>query len=462
MTKPRQELHRMENQTFKTNRIRFYLLTAALLLNQAAFAVHLDVEVWGEGNALFAGYCRTPGVVGCDLGGLAQTLELPVGALPKEAATGKLIFLADFRDLPGGDFRTKNPGFQSIQNALLPNELVGYRALGVLKYWNPALSSWGNPPHGIQITLFGGLEGSAEVISDFSECAGQLICFSDGSFGIDGSTIFSADGIQGNPELVVDITNNNGILHTHLSFFLENQLGEIGGPAGAYLVEMQLISNARYFPTEPFLILFNAGLDETAFAAALLALAGKPSDTDPDPPRPILPVSIPGDVDLDSDVDRIDVALILLAAQNNEQLNPGNAMLDVNRDGVIDRTDAFLAKDLCTLRLCNIPIIAPATVLNVAAVYDQNTGILNLNDIQVSNQHYRAQLQLQDENIFVLNTVQIDKPRYAIPVRYDIASGILEIPSVYTHGKNFKATLRNIGDDKFRLEQLTEIGGVFE
>ncbi|WP_305260835.1 dockerin type I domain-containing protein [Nitrosomonas sp.] len=452
----------MENQAYMTNRIRFYLLIVALILNQAAFAQHLDVEVWGEGNALFAGYCRTPGVIGCDLGKLAQTLELPAGALPKESTTRKLIFLANFRDLPGGDFRTKNPGFQSIQNGLLPNELVGYRALGALKYWDPALSSWGNPPHGIQIALFGGLEASAEVLNDFSKCAGQLICFSDGSFGIDGSTIFSAEGILGKPELVVDITNNNGILHTHLSFFLENQQGEIGGPVGAYLVEMQLISNARFFPSEPFLILFNAGLDETALAAALIALAGKPSDTDLDPPRPILPASIPGDVDLDSDVDRIDVALILLAAQNNEQVNPGNAMLDVNDDGVIDRTDASLAKDLCTLRLCNIPIIAPATVLNVAAVYDQNTGILNLNDIQVSNQHYRAQLQLQDENIFVLNAVQIDKPRYAIPVRYDIESGILEIPSVYTQGKNFKAALRNIGDDKFRLEQLTEIGGVFE
>ena len=452
----------MENQAFKTNRIRFYLLAVALILSQEASAQHLDVEVRGEGNALFVGYCRTPGVVGCDLGELTQTLQLPVGALPKETSTGKLIFLADFRDLPGGDFRTKNPGFQSIQNGLLPNELLSYRALGALKYWDPALSSWRNPPHGVQITLFGGLEANAEVIRDFSECAGQLLCFSDGSFGIDGSTVFSADGILGNPELVVDITNNNGILHTHLSFFLENQQGEIGGPVGAYLVEMQLISNARFFPSEPFLILFNAGLDETAFAAALAALAGKPSDTDPDPPRPIIPVSIPGDVDLDSDVDRIDVALILLAAQNNEPVNPGNAMLDVNDDGVIDRTDASLAKDLCTLRLCNIPIIAPATVLNVAAAYDQNTGTLNLNDIQVSNQHYRAQLQLQDENIFVLNTVQIDKPRYAIPVRYDIESGILEIPSVYTQGKNYKAILRNIGDSKFQLEHLEEIGGVSE
>ncbi|MBK6957943.1 MAG: hypothetical protein IPH22_05730 [Nitrosomonas sp.] len=75
-----------------TNRLRFYLLIVALILNQAAFAQHLDVEVWGEGNALFAGYCRTPGVVGCDLGKLAQTLELPAGAYLKNLQQESLSF----------------------------------------------------------------------------------------------------------------------------------------------------------------------------------------------------------------------------------------------------------------------------------------------------------------------------------------------------------------------------------
>jgi dockerin type I repeat protein len=437
----------------------FLLLIGALLSEQQAYAQHLDIEVWGEGNALFVGYCRTPGVVGCNLNGLTESLQLPTGTLPLEVATGKLIFIADFQDLPGGDFKTKNPGFQSIQNALLPNELLSYRALGKLKYWTPALSDWNDAPPDVQIRLFGGLEASIEVLNDFSNCAGQLICLSNGSFGVNGSTVFTGDGIQGNPELVVDITNNNGILHTHLSFFLENQLGEIGGPSGAYLIEIQPISNARFFPSEPLLILFNAGLDKDEFSKALKTLTGESSNINPPPSRPINTVSIPGDVDLDGDVDRIDVALILLAAQNDEPVESRNVMLDVNGDGVIDRTDAFLAKDLCTLRLCNIPIVAPATVLNVAAVYDQKSGVLNLNDVQADDQHFRAQLQLQEENIFALISAQLDKSRYAFPVRYDIETGRMEIPSVFINGRNFKATLLRIGDSKFRVGQLEEIGG---
>ena len=65
-----------------------FALVAALMMNQSVSAQHLDVEVWGEGNAVFTGYCRTPGVVGCDLNGLAQTLQLSAGALPIEATTG--------------------------------------------------------------------------------------------------------------------------------------------------------------------------------------------------------------------------------------------------------------------------------------------------------------------------------------------------------------------------------------
>ena len=137
-------------------KIYFYLLIIALLAGRQVYAQHLDIEVWGEGNALFTGYCRTPGVVGCDLGRLTDVLHLPVGTLPIEAVTGKLIFLADFQDLPGGDFRTKNPGFQSIQHALLPNELLSYRAVGNLKYWDAGLGIWKDAPPEVQISLFGG------------------------------------------------------------------------------------------------------------------------------------------------------------------------------------------------------------------------------------------------------------------------------------------------------------------
>ncbi len=434
-----------------------YLALTTVLTIQPVFAQHLDVAVWGQGNALFAGYCRTSAAIGCDLDGLADALGLPDGTLPPiEAVTNKPIFTVDFGDLSGGDFSTRNPGFQSVRNALLPNELISYRALGKLRYWDPATSTWGDASPDVQIRLFGGLEGNAEVLSDFAQCAGQLLCFSENSFGIDGSTIFTGNGIQGSPELVVDITDSNGILHTHLSFFLENQAGEVGGPSGAYLIEMQLISNARFFPSDPILVLFNAGIDPGEFGAALIALTGEAGNNEL-PQQPELPVSIPGDVDLDGDVDRIDVALILLAAQNNETLNTTNAAFDVDQDGFITRADALLAKTRCTLRLCSIPIEAPATALNVAATYDHASGILSLNDIHVDGGHFRAQLQQRDDLIFTLTQLQSDISRYATPVQYDAATGMLDIPAVFVNGKFYQAILKNTGNSLFAVESFQEI-----
>lgn len=433
------------------------LLLIALLARQPVSAQHLDVEVWGQGNALFAGFCRTTAAVGCDLDGLEDALGLLDGTLPPiEAATDKRIFTVDFRDLSGGDFSTRNPGFQSVRNALLPYELLSYRALGKLKYWDPALSTWNDAPPNVQIRLFGGLEASAEILSDFSQCAGQLLCFSENILGFDGSTVFSGNGIHGSQELVVDITDANGILHTHLSFFLENQDGETGGPDGAYLIEMQLVSNARFFPSDPFLVLFNAGIDSAEFGVALKSLTGESGNNDL-PQQPELPISIPGDVDLDGDVDRIDVALILLAAQNNEMLNVSNAAFDVDKDGFITRDDALLAKTLCTLRLCSIPIEAPATALNAAAAYDDTSGILNLNDIHTDGRHYRAELKQLDDLTFMLTTLQTDIPRYATPVQYDAVTGTLEIPAVFVNGKFYQANLRNTGNSLFTVESLNEI-----
>jgi len=434
-----------------------YLAVVTMLTIQPVFAQqHLDVEVWGQGNALFAGYCRTSAAIGCDLDSLADALGLPAGTLPIEAATGKRIFPVDFGDLAGGDFSTRNPGFQSVRSALLPNELLSYRALGKLRYWDPATSTWDDAPQNVQIRLFGGLEASAEVLSDFSECAGQLLCFSENSFGIDGSTVFTGNGIQGSSELVVDITDSGGILHTHLSFFLENQAGEAGGPSGAYLIEMQLISNARFFPSDPILVLFNAGIESGEFGAALTALTGEAGNNDL-PPQPELPVSIPGDVDLDGDVDRIDVALILLAAQNNETLNATNAAFDVDQDGFITRDDALLAKTLCTLRLCSIPIEAPATALNVAATYDHASGVLSLNDIHVDDGHFRAQLQQRDDLTFTLTVLQSDISRYATPVQYDAATGMLEIPAVFVNGKFYQVVLKNTENSLFAVESFQEV-----
>lgn len=425
-----------------------------------ASVLHLDVEVWGEEGALFAGYCQTPGVAGCDLGGLFTELGLPEDYLPIEASSGKLIFIADFQDLSGGDFKTKNPGFRSVQGALLPNELLSYRALGHLRYWDTQQPAWVQAPEYVQIALYGGLEALDGLATDYAACAGQLLCFDADNFNSESSTVFSGEGISGNPELVVDLTNQSGILHTHLSFFLENRQGETGGPTGAYLVEMQLMSNARAIPSTPFLILFNAGLDNQQLAEAISALSGSNNPNPPDvilPDNPVNSLSILGDVDLDGDVDRMDVALILLAEQNKDAVQANNIMFDVDGDGVISREDAQRAKSLCNLRLCRIPETGQIEPVSQVAVFDSNTGQLALNDVQVNWLHYQAVLQQTEENLFTLQTLDSAGIRYTLPAQYNAQSSLLEIPALTVENRYFHVILRNIGNGTFQLETFENI-----
>lgn len=457
-----------------SNMTRMALLLSALSVNPAAQAVHLDVEVWGEGNALFAGFCHTPNIVGCDLDGLIDGLGLPVGSLPTEAATGKAIFVADFQDLPGGNFKTKNPGFQAIQNALSANEPISYRALGTLKYWGPNAKAWETAPANTQITLFGGLDLNAGIFNNPNQCNGQLLCFVGDAQGTGKSTQFTGTGIQGAPELLVDVANNQGALHTHLSFFLENAQGQLGGLEGAYLAEMQVFSRLRSTPSAPFLVVINAGLSKAAFAAALSALVNPVNKPDvpppvinpPDPLPPIpdtpKPVFIPGDADLDGDIDRVDVALILLAAQKNEQAIAGGDTRDMDGDGVISRQDAALAKANCTLRLCNIPVTALNTGVPEPAVFNVNAKTLNIRDVQVEGQHYQVQMQLQLNNQFGVQAAQPQAKQTGQASQYDPVSGELNIPAVQSDQHYYQVRLRNKGGFQFQVEQVQEIQGVSE
>lgn len=430
---------------------------------KAASILHLDVEVWGEEDALFAGYCQTPGVSGCDLDGLMTELGLPEDGLPIEGASGKLVFVADFQDLSGGDFKTKNPGFRSVKSALLPSELLSYRGLGHLRYWDTAQSAWVQAPEDVQIALYGGLDALDGVTTDYTACSGQLLCFNADNFNTESNTIFSGSGISGSPELVVDLTNQSGILHTHLSFFLENRQGQTGGPTGAYLVEMQLLSNARSVPSLPFLILFNAGLESQQLSAAISALVGHNNTNSPILPvaeNPVNSLSILGDVDLDGDVDRMDVALILLAEQNQDVMQANNIMFDVDDDGLITRQDAHLAKSLCNLRLCRIPEAGQTEPVKQVAIFDPVTGELALNDIQVNTQHYQVLLQQTGENIFTLQIYDAAGVRYTLPAHYQAHSGLLEIPALSVDNRYYHVILRNIGDFRFQLESIEKIENV--
>ncbi|WP_150046226.1 PKD domain-containing protein [Methylomonas rhizoryzae] len=233
------------------------------------YAVHLDVEIWADGDAMQAGFCRTPGAVGCDLTQLTGSLNLPAGTLPVDGASGQMVYLTDFRDFSGGPYKTPNPGFQAVDGALEAGELVNYQALGILEYWNPETRAWQPAPANVRVKLAGAID-PAYVITDYNQCGGQLFCFADGFDNQTAVTLFTGSGIAGKAQMVVDAANNSGSLHTHLNFFLENPQGTLGGPVGAYLLELQVGSNRRIQSSTPFYVLFNAGLSTEDFSAALL------------------------------------------------------------------------------------------------------------------------------------------------------------------------------------------------
>jgi hypothetical protein len=254
--------------------LRTALFAAALLALgiPAANAVHLDIELRGDGDRLAVGFCLTAGV-GCDLPGALRRLGLPAGTLPTDAASGYKVFAADFGD-PLKPFETKNPGFNAVDNALIPKEVIRYVAQGRLLQWFPDRRQWGTAGTGVRVRLFGGIDARTAIRLDYSQCGGLLVCIPkeiQETVYEEGSTVFSADGIGGAASLLIADAKTKGSLHTHLDWFLENAAGTAGGPRGAYLATLQLRSDRRAQPSEPFLIVFNNGLSDEEFAEAIAA-----------------------------------------------------------------------------------------------------------------------------------------------------------------------------------------------
>lgn len=256
------------------------------LASSAAQAVHLDIELRGAGPKIEALFCATQGV-GCDLPGALKKLNLPRGKLPVDGESGSPIFVADFGDFPK-PFDTANPGFNAPDGALIPNELVAYKALGSLRYWNPDQKQWNAADNDVRIRLFGGLT-SNQVVTNPGQCGGLLICVPQDTGLEEGSTVFSASGIEGPETLLINNVSARGGFHDHLDWFLERRNGTKGGPAGAYLVQMRIVSDKRSQGSDPILIAFNSGLSDDAFVeavAARMAVPAQPTPTPIDPPAP--------------------------------------------------------------------------------------------------------------------------------------------------------------------------------
>lgn len=161
-------------------------------------------------------------------------------------------FVADFGDLPGGPFRTTNPGFDVDVDLgpLGPGNWLRYEVLGTLRFWNG--TQWTAPIGGESFRLDDAL-GTADPGDD---------------------TIVDANGVVAKPTGIVGEIDAGGGLHEHLTMGLRLTNGTLGGALGAYFVSLRLFETLANDDTAlrysaPFAYVFNRGLSTDAFNAAV-------------------------------------------------------------------------------------------------------------------------------------------------------------------------------------------------
>ena len=199
------------------------------------------------------------------------------GEFPVEAGTGNTIVPADLGDFPGGIHKTDDPGWLVAAGDLVANEILWFRALGALRYWDKDAQQWLNaPPDGERIRYFGATP-PAVVISGTPQ---EKAFYAEG-------TICSSEGLSGPIEAPIEAFI--GGIHAHLDFCLEASDGDCTRPGssatgqpstGAYLIEMQLFSKAvagngvqqKYIDSKPVDVILNNGLVADQCGEAIGAL----------------------------------------------------------------------------------------------------------------------------------------------------------------------------------------------
>ena len=199
---------------------------------------------------------------------------------PAVAGTGRTVVPANFGDFAGGPHKTDDPGWVIKGGDLLGGEVLWFRALGSLRFWDKDQQRWlDEPPNGERVRYFGAIP--PEVMSNGSN--EEFNFYEEG-------TIWSGAGIEGPLEApieqAVDVSPINDAIHAHLDFCLEGKKasGEMGDctinainwsdphtgspTVGAYLIEIQLFSKAvasngqqqKYIDSPPVKVLLNNGL----------------------------------------------------------------------------------------------------------------------------------------------------------------------------------------------------------
>lgn len=171
------------------------------------------------------------------------------GAAHFQYGTGYAIFESDFGDLGGGPFKTDDPGYDSVEGTFYNLDIINYQALGSLWFWNGM--SWNN-----------------------SVLNGETVQL-DGNLGEE--TVWSVTGVSGDSAGLIGQALSDGKIHEHLDMSIKANTGYLPS-AGAYYVTLRLTSD-DYASSDPYLMVFNRGLDEESFETAVHALAVPEADT---------------------------------------------------------------------------------------------------------------------------------------------------------------------------------------
>lgn len=157
--------------------------------------------------------------------------------------TGFNIYEANFGDLSGGPWVTKDPGFQTQGGDLLkPGALISFEGVGKLNFWNG--SAWNVAQAGVGVSV-------ADVYQD-------------------ALTTWTAAGVTPGETAYVSQVSLGGSIHDHLKMSVTPHAA-----VGAYMIEMRLTS-ADYASSDSFYIVFNRGLSGAAFEGSVEALVAAP------------------------------------------------------------------------------------------------------------------------------------------------------------------------------------------
>ena len=203
---------------------------------------------------------------------------------PLDVSSRELLIPADFGDFGGGPHKTDDPGWVIDPGDFEPDDVLWFRALGSLSFYDRESDRWlSEPPAGERVRFFGAVPPDVFINNDPDE----LAFYRQG-------TIWSGAGLAGPLESAIEQAAVDGSVHTHLDFCVEGSdgdctepgLGQTGNPTvGAYLIELQLFSDAtdgddtpRYRDADPVKVILNHGLIAEECSSAIEALIRRDAD----------------------------------------------------------------------------------------------------------------------------------------------------------------------------------------